>query len=98
MIRLKTVFSDVKPEILYDVLHDPDYRKVENIGQNWILKSRTENKNVSDLGQAHARVEGAGDVEPQQRPLLLRHPLSCPREKSRLCAAGQNVLIQKQIS
>merc|ERR1712180_503546 len=27
MIRLKTVFSDVKPETLYDVLHDPDYRK-----------------------------------------------------------------------
>merc|ERR550519_1963152 len=27
MIRLKTVFSDVKAEILYDVLHDPDYRK-----------------------------------------------------------------------
>ena len=29
MTRLKTVFSDVKAEILYDVLHDPDYRKVD---------------------------------------------------------------------
>jgi len=27
MIRLKTVFSDIHADTLYDVLHDPDYRK-----------------------------------------------------------------------
>ena len=28
MIRLKTKFKDVSADILYDVLHDPIYRKV----------------------------------------------------------------------
>lgn len=25
--KVRTVFKDIKPEVLYDVLHDPDYRK-----------------------------------------------------------------------
>lgn len=44
--------------------------------------------NISDLGQTHAGVERAGDVEPEQRPVLLRHPLSSTRQKQRLCTAG----------
>jgi len=28
MIRMKTVYKDVDADVLYDVLHDPDYRKV----------------------------------------------------------------------
>lgn len=27
LIKVVTVFSDVEPPVLYDVLHDPDYRK-----------------------------------------------------------------------
>lgn len=27
MVKVRTVFKDIKPEVLYDVLHDPDYRK-----------------------------------------------------------------------
>jgi hypothetical protein len=27
-LQIKTVFSDVTADILYDVLHDPEYRKV----------------------------------------------------------------------
>ena len=30
MIRLKTTFTDVTADTLYDVLHDPVYRKVED--------------------------------------------------------------------
>ena len=44
--------------------------------------------NISDLGQTHAGVKRAGDVEPEQRPVLLRHPLSSTRQKQRLCTAG----------
>ena len=29
MIRLKTTFTDINAETLYDVLHDPMYRKVK---------------------------------------------------------------------
>lgn len=25
--KVRTAFKDIKPEVLYDVLHDPDYRK-----------------------------------------------------------------------
>ncbi|KAG8231349.1 hypothetical protein J437_LFUL012259 [Ladona fulva] len=28
MIKIKTIFKDVDPQQMYDVLHDPDYRKV----------------------------------------------------------------------
>ena len=28
MVKIQTVFPDISAEILYDVLHDPDYRKV----------------------------------------------------------------------
>lgn len=28
MIKLRTIFTDIKAETVYDVLHDPDYRKV----------------------------------------------------------------------
>lgn len=28
MVKIQTVFHDISPETLYDVLHDPDYRKV----------------------------------------------------------------------
>ncbi|GAB6031829.1 hypothetical protein CHUAL_010231 [Chamberlinius hualienensis] len=28
MIKVKSIFNDVKPSLLYDVLHDPEYRKV----------------------------------------------------------------------
>ncbi|XP_014606760.1 START domain-containing protein 10-like [Polistes fuscatus] len=28
MVKIRTRFSDIMPETLYDVLHDPDYRKV----------------------------------------------------------------------
>ncbi|KAL7296964.1 START domain-containing protein 10-like [Trichogramma pretiosum] len=28
MIKIRTTFSDVEPDTMYDVLHDPDYRKV----------------------------------------------------------------------
>jgi StAR-related lipid transfer protein 10 len=28
MVKIQTVFPDISSEILYDVLHDPDYRKV----------------------------------------------------------------------
>ncbi|XP_022324155.2 START domain-containing protein 10-like isoform X1 [Crassostrea virginica] len=27
MVKVRTVFKDIKPEVLYDVLHDPEYRK-----------------------------------------------------------------------
>ena len=40
------------------------------------------------MGQAHAGVEGAWDVEPEQRPLLLRNPLSGPCQKQRFCSPG----------
>ena len=40
------------------------------------------------MGQAHAGVKGAGDVEPEQRPLLLRNPLSGPCQKQRFCSPG----------
>ena len=43
---------------------------------------------TADVGQAHAGVEGAGDVEPEQRPLLLRDPLSGPCQKQRFCSPG----------
>ena len=44
--------------------------------------------NISDLGQTHVGVKGAGDVEPKQWPILLCHPLSSTRQKQRLCTAG----------
>ena len=28
MVKIQTIFSDISSETLYDVLHDPDYRKV----------------------------------------------------------------------
>lgn len=28
MVKISTIFTDITAEILYDVLHDPDYRKV----------------------------------------------------------------------
>ena len=27
ILKVRTVFKDIKPEVLYDVLHDPEYRK-----------------------------------------------------------------------
>lgn len=27
IFKVRTVFKDIKPEVLYDVLHDPEYRK-----------------------------------------------------------------------
>ena len=38
MIRLKTTFTDITADTLYDVLHDPVYRKVRMIaGRYWVL-------------------------------------------------------------
>jgi hypothetical protein len=28
MVKITTIFEDISAEILYDVLHDPDYRKI----------------------------------------------------------------------
>ena len=33
MIRLKTTFTDITADTLYDVLHDPIYRKVRVLSQ-----------------------------------------------------------------
>jgi len=28
LVKMRTIFEDIQPEVVYDVLHDPDYRKV----------------------------------------------------------------------
>ena len=59
------------------------WEKIQEMYKRLWLKLKT-----SDMGQAHAGVKGAGDVEPEQRPLLLRNPLSGPCQKQRFCSPG----------
>ena len=56
MIRLKTTFTDVTADTLYDVLHDPVYRKVEDteIELDPLLTGL-----CAELGQAHDLLQGA---------------------------------------
>jgi hypothetical protein len=38
MVKIQTIFADITAEVLYDVLHDPDYRCVKFLNQFLIFK------------------------------------------------------------
>ena len=82
MIRLKTTFTDVTADTLYDVLHDPVYRKVEDteIELDPLLTGL-----CAELGQAHDLLQGARLAQPKQWRVLLRPPLSPTSQEQGLC-------------
>jgi len=55
MVRLWTSYSDIQPMILYDVLHDPEYRSTwdENIMEGFLIERLDEN---NDVGYYSAKV------------------------------------------
>ena len=60
MIRLQTIFNDINADTLYDVLHDPVYRKVNQK----TLKSY-KIRIIVDMGQTHAVFKRAWYPQPQ---------------------------------